>query len=369
MKKIRVGSTFSGAGAFEYSLKKLNVPFETIFAIDNGEISIDFDYENEIKKIKTMKSISDKKNYVDYLYTNNTRKRNYMKEFYLNNHDVKDNQFFYDIKLFDGTDFKGKIDILVGGSPCQSFSTVGAQAGLEDARGTLFYEYARVLDETKPQAFIFENVRGLFNHDKGKTWKVIQDIFKSLGYKIKFQIINAKDYGLPQVRNRIFVIGFKNKSSIEKFNFPNPIKLKWKMHDFLESYVKKGDFKRRGFNDIKIKKSPLTEVGKRYFLTPGVEKYVMSTGTKNWHQKVEIDLPIARTILKTMANHHRAGTDNYVKEFGKIRMLTEREAFRIMGFGDDIDINISPARAYKIAGNSIAIDPLIAIMKEVLDAI
>lgn len=363
--KIRVGSLFSGAGAFEYAIKKCGLDFSTIFACDNGEIEIEIDYEVEFKKIKNMELISDQRDYANNIYLSSTRKRNYMKEIYCANNEVDNNNFFYDVKLLDGTKFKNKIDILVGGSPCQSFSTVGKQRGLEDTRGTLFYEYARILKETQPKYFIYENVKGLLTHDKGNTWEIICATFSDLGYYFKYSILNSKDYGVPQNRNRVFVVGFKNKKDYDDFSFPKKETLKYKMHDFLESKTPIGKF----HNDngiLKLQSSnKLQEVDKRYFLTPGVEKYVMSTGTKNWHQKPIIDLNIARPLLKTMANHHRAGTDNYVKEFNKIRMLTEREAFRLQGFGDDYIINISPARAYRVAGNSITTNILSKIFKNI----
>ena len=271
--------------------------------------------------------------------------------------------FFNDVKLFDGNDFKGEIDILVGGSPCQSFSTIGKQMGFNDTRGTLFYEYARVLKETSPEMFIYENVKGLTTHDKGKTFSVIKATFEELGYYFKFAILNSRDYGLPQNRNRIFIVGFKNKENEEKFEFEEKSELSFVMHDFLESNVKLGDFKYTG-NEIDIKKrSRRSRVGDRYYLTPGVLKYVMSSGTKTWRQDPKIDLKVARPILKTMGNHHRAGTDNYIDEFGAIRMLTEREAFRLQGFPDEMNINVSPARAYRLAGNSIPVKVLIPIFK------
>ena len=128
--------------------------------------------------------------------------------------------------------YKGKIDLFVGGSPCQSFSMVGKRKGLEDTRGTLFYDFARIIEESQPKVFIYENVKGLLNHDSGKTWAVIQDVFNSLGYKFYSQVLNSKHFGVPQNRNRIFVIGFKNKQT--RFEFPSRIPLDFKMQDFLE---------------------------------------------------------------------------------------------------------------------------------------
>jgi DNA (cytosine-5)-methyltransferase 1 len=120
----------------------------------------------------------------------------------------------------DGTDYANQVDLLVGGSPCQSFSTVGFKGGLDDARGTLFYEYARIVKEVNPKVFIYENVRGLTTHDKGNTWNIIKGIFKSLNYTItEPQILNAADYGIPQNRQRVFYVGVKEGT----FVFPKEI--------------------------------------------------------------------------------------------------------------------------------------------------
>jgi DNA (cytosine-5)-methyltransferase 1 len=108
------------------------------------------------------------------------------------------------------------------------------------------------------------------------------------------------------------------------------------------------------------------KVGERYFLSDAVRTYVLKDGTKNWHQKVETDLPIARTLLKTMGNCHRAGVDNYITENGKLRMLTEREALRLMGYTDDFVSPVSIAQTYKQAGNSIVVDVMMAIVKYIL---
>ena len=199
MKKtlIRLATVFSGIGSVEFALKRLNIPYDIIFACDNGERDIDYDEAKEKSIIRSLSSPIKKKKYVDELYQKATSAKNYVKKSYLANyHNFDENYYFQDIKLLDGTDFEGKVDLFVGGSPCQSFSSVGFQGGLEDARGTLFYEYARLIEEIKPKVFIYENVRNLLNHDHGKTWNIIQQIFDSLGYSYKYEILNSSDYGI-----------------------------------------------------------------------------------------------------------------------------------------------------------------------------
>ena len=214
---IKLATVFSGIGAIEQAFIQKGLEKEIIFACDNGDIEIDVDYEKELKKIRKMKSIKEKKEYVESLYNTKSRKTNFVKISYDANYKVKDDNFFYDVKLLDGNDFKDKVDLFVGGSPCQSFSIAGARGGFEDARGTLFYEYARLVKEIQPKVFIYENVYGVLTHDKGNTWKVMQNIFNKLGYYYKWSILDARNYGIPQGRRRLFVVGFKSKEEYEKF--------------------------------------------------------------------------------------------------------------------------------------------------------
>ncbi len=114
------------------------------------------------------------------------------------NYHLDDENFHWNVAFLDGHQYRGKVDLFVGGSPCQSFSLVGKQRGLEDTRGTLFYEYARLIDEIKPKVFIYENVRAVISNDEGRTWKKMKEVFSELGYDFDFSILNAKNYGIPQ---------------------------------------------------------------------------------------------------------------------------------------------------------------------------
>ena len=211
MEKLRIGTVFSGIGAPEQGLERLGVEYETIFACDNGEREIDIDYEKEFEIVKSLPTIEEKRKYVDDLYASKTKKQNYVKTSYLANYKVNNNNYFQDVKLLDGTDFNGKVDLFIGGSPCQSFS-VGAKdrLGFEDTRGTLFFEFCRLVKEIQPKVFIYENVFAVLRHDNGKTWKTMLNSFEDLGYHFTWKILNAKDYGIPQNRRRMFVIGFKD---------------------------------------------------------------------------------------------------------------------------------------------------------------
>lgn len=372
MNKIRLATVFSGIGAIEWAFKRLNINHEIVFACDNGEREIEYDIEKEREAVRSLSSLEEKKTYVDKLYESKTKQKNYVQISYLANYPYFNKERYYqDIILLDGRDYKGKVDILVGGSPCQSFSSVGFQAGLEDTRGTLFYEFARLISEIQPKVFIYENVRNLLNHDKGNTWKVIKQVFDSLGYNYKFDILNASDYGIPQTRRRLFVVGFKKEFNVD-FSFPPKTKeLNYIMKDFTENMTHVGGMTYNDKGEICFDRVPGTP-DEKYTLSPLLYNYVMKSGTKTFVQKVEINKDIARTLLKTMGNRHRAGVDNYVsfdgtENLGSVRMLTEREAHRLMGFTDDYKIVVSRAQAYKQAGNSIVVDVLMEILKSILD--
>lgn len=364
MNKLKVATVFSGIGAFEFALKRLNIEHEIVFACDNGDVELNLDIERTLKKIKLLKTPMEKKDFVDFLYLENSNKTNFVKKSYCENYNenLKSKLFFQDIRLLDGRDFKNKVNIFVGGSPCQSFSIVGDQRGLDDARGTLFYDYARLIKEMEPNIFIFENVRGLYTHDKGNTWKVIRSIFESLGYFIDYDILNSKDFGIPQNRNRIFVVGSKKKKiDLKKINKKE---LKYELNDFLLSTSSNISYSKTT-GDI-MTNSNQGIVDDKYFLTPKLYNYVMSSGTKTFYSKPKINLHVARPILKTMGNRHRAGIDNYVTLNGKLRMLTEKEALRLMGFTDEYKIVVSRAQTYKQAGNSIVVDVLMELIKLIL---
>ena len=336
-----------------------------------------------------------RKKYVDSLYEG-MEKRNKVKASYMANYNIKDEQFHWNVAFLDGKQYAGQVDLFVGGSPCQSFSLVGKQRGLDDTRGTLFYEYARLIDEIKPKIFIYENVKAVTTHDGGKTWEKMQQVFSELGYKFTWSFLNSKNYGIPQNRERLFVVGFREDLELaKKFSFPNPIPLRKKMKDFLMNnapggyflpkkgveFVTKeknlskrftqidgevqlcqkknqqfnwhGDFVFQSEEDAKEKEIPELE---KYFLSEKVVKYVMATGTKNFYSKPKTDLDVARPLLTTMHKMHRAGVDNYVTTDGRLRKLTPRECLRLMGFSDNFKIVVSETSMYQQAGNSIVVD-------------
>ena len=369
-RTVRLGTLFSGIGAIEHSFQRLGLNFEIVFASD-----------------------LDAK----------------CKESYFANYHISEEDWYTDVREFDAKKYRNKVDIIVGGAPCQAFSMVGKRLGFEDARGTLFYEFARVIKETSPKVFIFENVKGLTSHDGGRTFSVIYDIFKELGYDIHFRVLNSKDYGIPQHRERLFCVGFRRKT---KFEFPAPIPLEYVMYDFLEDYIDTKYFlKEKGIKFVTSHKNrdkcytqingdiqlcqkrnqqfnwhgdfiyhPMSEDEipepqfdefifdvkdeEKYYLSEKVAKYVLAGGTKNFKTSTKTDLPIARPLLHSMHKMHRAGVDNYVTHKGRIRKLTPRECLRLMGFNDSFKIVVSDTSMYQQSGNSIVVDVLIALLKQ-----
>ncbi len=376
---IKLATLFSGIGAVEQALIRMNKEYEIVFACDNGDIEIDIDVEETKKHVFNLKDKKEKKEYIDNLYKSHSRKQNYVKQSYLANYEMNEDDFYPDVRFLDGNDYKGQVDLLVGGSPCQSFSSVGFKGGLEDVRGTLFYEYARIVEETQPKVFIYENVRGLTTHDNGKTWKKMKKVFtETLHYRISEpQVLNAADYGIPQSRRRLFVIGIREDIKSRDFVYPTPLgedKLPFYMQDILEDNCKYDEKKLnydfdRTTGKMVVKKVK-GQVDPKYTLTPKVRDYCLKSGTKTFKTSTKTDLPIARTLLRTMTQHHRAGVDNYITISEKdgvkeIRSLTERECLRLMGYPDSFKIVVSTQQMLKQAGNSIVVDVMMAVLDEI----
>lgn len=358
--KLKIATVFSGIGTPEFALQRLGVPYEIVFACDNGEIELKASDEEINENLKSLQTYQERKDYIDSLYTKG--RTNQPRKTYLANHQLAEADFHYDVKYVDGSHYKGQVDLFVGGSPCQSFTLLGYQKGLEEARGTLFYEFARLVKEIEPKAFIYENVQGLTKHDKGKTWEVVQRVFHGLGYTIHHQILDAADYGVPQTRRRIFVVGFKEGGL--DFSFPKPITLKYTMQDFLLENTPEGNFTWDN-GDFKITHASGT-VPEKYFLSERILPGIMCAGTGGFSMKPEIDLKIARPLMSSMHKMHRAGEDNYVTTNGRIRRLAPRECLRLMGFTDDFKQVVSDTSMYKQAGNAMVVNVMYALIGEIL---
>ncbi len=353
---MRIATVFSGIGAFEQALLKLKIPYEIVFACDTGERYVDIDTKTVMDKVKFL-SNKEREIFISSLYEK-TKKKNFVKESYFANYSISNDRWFSDIRFINGNEYKNTVDIFVGGSPCQSFSAIGKRKGLEDARGTLFYDYARLVKEIEPKVFIFENVPGMLNHDSGKTWKIIKSIFESLGYKVYYQVLNSLNYGIPQDRKRLFVVGFKNKNI--NFCFPRSQKLTTTMFDYLEPKVEtKHYLGKKGFEFV---------TNPRYRNRAKLNSPIMRTQKANQQFNWNGDFVFEELDSKkhTTKVLERAYVGNWNGKRGVCRQLSHRECMRLMGFHDSYKIVVPNVPAYRQAGNSIVVNVLEAVVSEII---
>ncbi len=351
---IKIATVFSGIGAPEEALKQMGVDHQIVFACDNGERHTEFtdcDVDNLCKEQNV--SVQDA---VKRLY-DETNKPNNVKKSYFANYKIEENDWFEDVRFINGKPFMGKVDLIVGGSPCQTFSTYGYRKGLEDTRGTLFYDYARLIQEIQPKAFIYENVTGLLNHDHGRTWEVIRNTFETLDYSIKMQVLNAADYNLPQLRKRVFVVGINNNLHLDEFSFPVPIKLEHSSDEYLENWIpNKYYLGEKGFKFV----TQVERNERRARVNQSVIGCQTANQQFNWIGDFRVESPEQRHY-----EDPRIFVGDYDGRPAVARQLTPRETLRLMGFSDDFRIVVDDKTMWRQAGNSIAVP----VMKEVLKSV
>jgi len=153
------------------------------------------------------------------------------------NYDIEPEHFHKDVHDMDGTQYRGKVDVIAGGSPCQSFSIAGLRKGTGDERGQLIYQYIRIVDEVKPPVIIYENVKGILSIDGGRTIKEFVQALRDIGYHCHHDVVNTKHYGVPQNRERFFLVGFLNHEHYHRFQFADKVPLTKRIKDILEDDV------------------------------------------------------------------------------------------------------------------------------------
>ena len=240
-------------------------------------------------------------------------------------------------------------DVLVGGFPCQPFSTLGKLQGFEDEqeRGTLFFEIMDIAKKHDTKVIVLENVKNITTHDKGQTFARILKEMDEAGYDVHHQILNSQDFGVPQRRNRVFIVAFNRKyfQSLP-FEFPEKQELTKTTQDILDKNVEE-----------------------KYFLTEKISHTILGEGTKGYIVKPTIDLPISKTLTATMHKMHRASQDNYVTDMVNyernvvdkekrinIRKLTPNECRQLQGFPSDWEQVVSDMYAYKQFGNAVTVN-------------
>ena len=248
-------------------------------------------------------------------------------------------------------------DFVVGGFPCQAFSIAGYRKGFDDeqGRGNLFMDVARIIKEKKPSGFLLENVKNLRGHDGGNTFKVIIKTLEDLGYYIKYQVLNSMDYGnVPQNRERIYIVGFKNKEHAEKFTFPEPIKRTVNIIDVLEKNVpEKYYYEGKPLYDRL--KNDVNEIGQVY----------------QWRRQY-VRKNMSGVCPTLTANMGTGGHNVPIIYDGiGIRKLTPRECFSIQGFPKTYKLptNVADSVLYKQAGNSVSVPVIARIAKNIIEAV
>ena len=238
---------------------------------------------------------------------------------------------------------------LLAGFPCQPFSNAGLKKGFSDTRGTLFFDIARIVEYHQPQVVFLENVKGFKNHDKGNTFRVVKETLEELGYKVFAQVLNAKDFGVPQNRERIYIVAFLDHDV--DFHFPQKLNKKVRVGDILDDYV-----------DDKYTISDRLWAGHQRRKLEHKAK-----GNGFGYSMFNEDSEYTSTIS---ARYYKDGSEILIKQTNKNpRKLSPREAARLQGFPDSFKIVVSDTQAYKQFGNSVAVPVIEELAKNILKEI
>lgn len=301
---MKIATVFSGIGSPEQAVKRVHKQHEIVFACE-------FD--------------------------------TYARESYLSNYPIDPQHFYKDVNDLDATQYRGKVDILVGGSPCQDFSIAGLQQGLEGKRGQLIWQYFRIVKEVMPPIFIYENVRGMVSDNKGKTLNDFLKVFRTLGYHCHAEVLNTKDYGVPQHRERIYIVGFLDKERYFRFQYAKKMKLQKTIKDVIED-----------------------EADDSFYL-------------KNWIGHILDDAPCGTVIYQESRGFNRGGfhsicptltansweCNNFLVEEKRVRKLTPRECLRLQDFSNSFKIVVSNSQTYKQAGNAMSVNVLEMLFRQI----
>jgi DNA (cytosine-5)-methyltransferase 1 len=261
--------------------------------------------------------------------------------------------FHNDVREMDGTQYRNKVDILIGGSPCQAFSIAGLRNGTDDERGQLIYQYIRIVDEVRAPVIIYENVKGMLSIGGGATIHDFVQALRDIGYYCHYEVVNTKDYGVPQNRERIFLIGFLDHEAYHRFSFAPKIKLEKRLKDVLES-----------------------DVDQKYYLSAKKTEYLANKprAIKPYDGTQEVS-------PTCIASYYKTPTDGFYINDGvigmptePIRKLTTLECWRLQDFPDEAhekakQAGISDSQRYRQAGNSMSVNVLEMIFRQIEKAL
>ena len=359
---LKVGSDFSGVGAFDQALKRLNIEYETIFACDWDK---------------------------------------YARQTYIENYGEPK---YFPKDVYERNIPNQSLDIYMTSPPCQAFSLAGKRKGEDDKRGVLFYNSHEFIQNNKPRYFIFENVRGLLSDSNGRTFQIWCDMLggKSVNgnpvlfprqdatpYHIYWKVLNAKHYGVPQNRERVFIIGIRDDAD-NNFRFPKKQHLTKRLKDVLEGNVNEKYFlseqalKSIIYNKDNLQKSKVDPDIANALQTPGhscgvykgMNAISVNSALKKGYEvatendSINFSVPNSETrrgrVGKEVAQTLDTACNQGVINRNNIRRLTPRECFRLMDFPENFKWTVSDTQAYKQAGNSIVVNVLYELLKKLL---
>lgn len=370
MHKISLATLFSGIGAPEFAAREVFGEVKTILAC-------------EIDK--------------------------FARQSYLANHEAP-LAFYEDVCDLDTKAYAGQIDILIGGSPCQDFSIAGQRAGEDGERGNLIWQFYRIVSEARPKIFIYENVKGFLSINGGKSYQRFLDALRKLGYFCHAEILNTKDYGIPQNRERLYIVGFLNADEYHAFFYAPKQSLELKLGDMLDCEVDEKYFlsdkmiaclkKKDNFQGSFTPKS-LSDVGNCIMTTAGsrrTDNFIKVVGKLDikgndiLKRVYDVDgvAPTIYTaqggnqepkILQRARGFNKGGEfavcptissssfeQNNLLKSARIRKLTPRECLRLQGFPESFKIVVSDTQTYKQAGNAMSVNIIKMIFKQIQKA-
>lgn len=363
---MTLATLFSGIGAPEFAVREVFDEVETVFAC-------------EIDKFARLS--------------------------YLANHEIDEARFFTDVKELDARPYAGHIDILIGGSPCQDFSIAGQRAGEDGERGNLIWQFYRVVSEARPKVFIYENVKGFLSINGGKSYQRFLDALRGLGYLCHAEILNTKDYGIPQNRERLYIVGFLNADEYYAFSLA-PKAGCGRLADYLDRDVDEkyflsdkafayfhskhpkfnGKFEPKDVNNESVATTITTNpdhrrtdtfirvVGeldakgnesiRRIYDTCGIAPTLITKHTPKILQKARgfnkgYELETCPTISSSGFER------NNLLKAERIRKLTPRECLRLQGFPENFKIVTSDTQTYKQAGNAMSVNIVKMIFEQI----
>ena len=299
------------------------------------------------------------------------------------NYDIEPQHFHKDVHDLNATQYKEQVDILIGGSPCQAFSLAGLRHGTADVRGQLIYQYIRVVDECRPEVIVYENVKGIMSIDNGNTIKDFVQALRDIGYHCHYSVVNTKNYGVPQNRERLFLVGFLDHDVYHRFHFAPKVTLEKRLKDVLEDDVNEKYYLDRDFEFIENSRSIVAKLTDTKFESAqrirnihGVAPTIVTQQGGDQELKILLVANINPSgngmngwvydeagLAPTLTTNKGEGIK--ITDFFRVRRTTPREHLRLQGFPDSFKIITSDTQEYIRSGNSMSVNILEMIFNQI----